>query len=82
MMAKEKEKSEGARGPRRSRTESNLITRYFQELKMEWKKITFPERKELYRSTVVVFIFTLVVTAIISLFDALVTQVFSFILPV
>jgi len=82
MMAKEKGKSEGARGRRRSRAETNAITRYFQELKMEWKKITFPERKELYRSTVVVFIFTLIVTAIISLFDMFVTKVFSFILPV
>lgn len=81
-MAREKGKSEGARGPRRPRTESNPITHYFQELKMEWNKITFPERKELYRSTVVVFIFTVIVTAIISLFDMFVTKVFSFILPV
>ncbi len=64
------------------RTEANPIARYFQELKMEWNKITFPERKELYRSTVVVFIFTVIVTAIISLFDMFVTKVFSFILPV
>jgi len=81
MMAKEKGKSEGARGTRRPRAETNPITRYFQELKMEWNKITFPERKELYRSTVVVFIFTIIVTAIISLFDALVTTVFNVILP-
>ncbi len=70
-----------ARGSRRPRAEANPIARYFQELKMEWNKITFPERKELYRSTGVVFIFTVIVTAIISLFDALVTKVFSFILP-
>lgn len=81
MMAKEKGKSEGTKGPRRQRAETNPLTRYFQELKMEWNKITFPERKELYRSTVVVFIFTIIVTAIISLFDALVTSVFSVILP-
>jgi len=82
MMAREKGKSEGARAPRRPRAETNPIARYFQELRMEWHKITFPERKELYRSTVVVFIFTIIVTAIISLFDALVTKVFSYILPV
>lgn len=81
-MAGDKGKSMDARGPRRLRTEANPIARYFQELKMEWNKITFPERKELYRSTVVVFIFTVIVTAIISLFDMFVTKVFSFILPV
>ena len=85
MMASEKGKSGesgDSKARRRPRAETNIITRYFQELKMEWNKITFPERKELYRSTVVVFIFTIIVTAIISLFDALVTKVFSFILPV
>ncbi len=80
-MARNKRKSEEARRRRRSRTEANPIARYFQELKMEWSKITFPERKELYRSTVVVFIFTIIVTAIISVFDMLVTKVFSYILP-
>jgi preprotein translocase subunit SecE len=81
MMAGEKRKSEEARRRRRSRTEANPLTRYFQELKTEWNKITFPERKELYRSTVVVFIFTIIVTAIISVFDMLVTKVFGYILP-
>jgi len=81
-MAKDNGKSEDSKTRRRQRAETNAITRYFQELKMEWKKITFPERKELYRSTVVVFIFTAAVTAIISLFDMFVTKVFSFILPI
>jgi preprotein translocase subunit SecE len=80
-MKREKGKSEETRRRRRSRAETNPVARYFQELKTEWNKITFPERKELYRSTVVVFIFTTIVTAIISVFDMLVTKVFSYILP-
>ena len=49
---------------------------------MEWNKITFPERKELYRSTVVVFMFTVAVTLVISLFELIVTKLFSFIMPI
>jgi preprotein translocase SecE subunit len=47
---------------------------------MEWNKITFPERKELYRSTVVVFIFTVVFTMVIAVFDLVVARVFLYVL--
>ncbi len=80
MAERNKGKGDAARSRRRSRTELNPIARYFQELRMEWNKITFPERKELYRSTAVVFIFTIVVTVVIALFDLLVAEVFTFVL--
>ena len=55
---------------------------YFQSLKYEWLKMTFPTRKEWMQSTVVVFLFTLVLMAIISLYDMLMSLVFrKFILP-
>jgi preprotein translocase SecE subunit len=55
---------------------------YFQSLKYEWLKMTFPTRKEWVQSTVVVFLFTLVLMAIISLYDMLMSLIFSkWILP-
>jgi preprotein translocase SecE subunit len=55
---------------------------YFDELRFEWKKISFPSRKELQQSTVVVFVFTLLVMTIISVFDLAVSLFFTkFILP-
>ena len=58
------------------------IQEYFKELGYEWKKISFPSRKELQQSTVVVFVFTLLIMAIISFLDVIIGQVFlKFILP-
>jgi len=60
----------------------SAIRDYFQSLKYEWLKMTFPTRKEWVQSTVVVFLFTLVLMAIISLYDMLMSLFFSkFILP-
>jgi len=78
----EKGKAERSKPRRASRSDLNPLARYFRELKMEWNKITFPERKELYRSTTVVFIFTVLVTIVISVFDLLVTFLFGYILPI
>lgn len=80
MAERIKGKGDAAKVRKRSRSDLNFIARYFQELRMEWNKITFPERKELYRSTTVVFIFTLAVTMVIAAFDLLVAEVFTFIL--
>jgi len=55
----------------------NPVARYFLELKSEWNKITFPGRKELIRSTIVVFIFTVLVTTVIAAYDFLVSLVFG-----
>lgn len=58
------------------------LRHYFTELRFEWKKISFPSTKELQQSTVVVFVFTLLVMGIISLFDLLVSSFFmKFVLP-
>lgn len=80
MAERNKGKGDAPKTRRRSRTDLNPVARYFQELRMEWNKITFPERKELYRSTVVVFIFTVVVTMVIAVFDLAVAEVFTFLL--
>lgn len=63
------------------RAEASPLAKYFQELRMEWNKITFPERKEWYRSTVVVFIFTVIITLIVSMFDATIAWIFRVLLP-
>ena len=56
--------------------------KYFEELKFEWAKITFPTRKELTQSTIVVFLFTMILMVILSGYDAFMTFVFNqFILP-
>ncbi|OGK10427.1 MAG: preprotein translocase subunit SecE [Candidatus Riflebacteria bacterium RBG_13_59_9] len=82
MVEKRRGKGEQPRSRRSPRADLNPLARYIQELKMEWNKITFPERKELYRSTVVVFMFTVAVTLVISLFELIVTKLFSFIMPI
>lgn len=50
---------------------------YFISLKYEWLKLTFPTRKELTQSTIVVFLFTIVLMLVISLYDVLVSFVFN-----
>ena len=58
------------------------VRKYFEELKFEWLKITFPSKKELTQSTIVVFLFTLVLMVIISLYDLLMSLAFTkWILP-
>jgi preprotein translocase SecE subunit len=80
MAERIKGKGDAPKARRHSRTDLNPIARYIQELRMEWNKITFPERKELYRSTVVVFIFTVVFTMVIAVFDLVVARVFLYVL--
>jgi len=74
---KRKEEKRGRRVVAERRSELNPIARYFMELKAEWYKITFPDRKELTRSTIVVFIFTLLVTTVIAAYDFLVSLIFG-----
>ncbi len=76
--AKKQPSQADARKRIHSSSELNPIARYIMELRLEWSKITFPEKKELWRSTLVVFIFTIAVTAVIAVYDMLVTFVFSF----
>lgn len=55
---------------------------YIQSLRYEWFKITFPTRKEWVQATIVVFLFTLILMTVISVYDAGMSFVFSrFILP-
>jgi len=65
------------------------LREYFQELGIEWKKITFPEHKpwpftkrgwhrvELYRATITVFVFTAIFAFILSALDSIMTQIFK-----
>lgn len=58
------------------------VKHYFTELKFEWKKITFPTRKELIQSTIVVFVFTLLIMGVIVAMDFFIGWIFrTFILP-
>ncbi len=58
------------------------VREYFVSLKIEWGKITFPTRKELIQSTIVVFLFTVVLMFIISLYDAGMSLLFNrYLLP-
>ncbi len=58
------------------------VRKYIEELRFEWVKITFPTKKELTQSTIVVFLFTVILMVILSAYDALMSFVFNqFILP-
>jgi len=58
------------------------LRKYFSELKFEWQKITFPTRKELTQSTIVVFLFTILLMTVIAAYDWLMSFLFNkFILP-
>lgn len=58
------------------------IKNYFIDLKYEWRKVTFPTRKELTQSTTVVFLFTIILMVIMSFYDMAVGFLFNkWILP-
>ena len=68
--------------PGERRTFSQGVTDYFRSLKFEWLKLTFPTRKELIQSTIVVFLFTTVLMLAISMFDLVMSLLFNkFIIP-
>ena len=53
------------------------LSGYFQELRAEWNKITFPDRKDLTRSTISVFLITGLLMGIIVGFNAIVSFIFQ-----
>lgn len=62
---------------------SQRMRDYFVSLKYEWQKVTFPTRKELIQSTIVVFLFTIILMAIISAYDVAMSFAFNrFVLPI
>jgi preprotein translocase subunit SecE len=68
--------------PVERRTFGQFATDYFRSLKFEWLKLTFPTRKELVQSTIVVFLFTTILMLAISLFDLIMSILFNkFIIP-
>ncbi len=50
---------------------------YFHDLRVEWNKITFPDRKDLSRSTISVFLITGLLMGIIVGFNTLITIIFK-----
>jgi preprotein translocase SecE subunit len=48
---------------------SERVKDYFGSLKYEWQKITFPDRKQLTNSVIVVFIFCIFLMLVVSLYD-------------
>ncbi len=51
------------------------ITRYFREMKSELKKVTWPNRKQVIRNTLVVILVVLIVGVLIWIFDWLAAAV-------
>ncbi len=61
---------------------SDALKHYYSTLQYEWKKITFPDRKQLVQSVMVVFIFCIFLMVVVSVYDLVVGLVFkNFILP-
>jgi len=77
-QAKKREQKLQNPAAQRLRQFDNPVARYFSELRLEWKKITYPDRKELWRSTLVVFIFSVAVTLVIAFYDFIVSLAFRF----
>jgi preprotein translocase subunit SecE len=68
--------------PGERRTFTQGASDYFRSLKFEWLKLTFPTRKELIQSTIVVFLFTTILMLAISLFDLIMSLLFNkYIIP-
>lgn len=63
-------------------TPVDRVRNYFNELRYELKKVSFPSNKELVQSTIVVFVFTLTMMGAIFVFNIGVSWFFkTFILP-
>lgn len=61
---------------------SQRLQKYGNELYYEWKKITFPDRKQLWQSVMVVFIFCIFLMLVVTVYDIAVGWAFrTFILP-
>ena len=58
------------------------IIKYFKEVKSEFKKITWPARKELIASTVVVIIAIFIIAFLLGIFDFSLSRVMSILLQV
>ncbi|MDO4219282.1 MAG: preprotein translocase subunit SecE [Synergistaceae bacterium] len=56
------------------------ILRYFKEAKAELRRVTWPTKKQLWYSTLVVVIVTLLAAAYLGLVDLLLTAIFTRIL--
>ena len=56
------------------------ILRYFREAKAELRRVTWPTKKQLWYSTLVVVIVTLLAAAYLGLVDLLLTAIFTKIL--
>ncbi|MEZ5338719.1 MAG: preprotein translocase subunit SecE [bacterium] len=57
--------------------QSRGVGGYFEDLRTEWNKITFPDRKDLTRSTISVFLITGLLMGIIVGFNAIVSVIFN-----
>ncbi len=58
------------------------IKRYFKEVQLEFKKVTWPSRKELMASTIVVIIAIAVIAVILGIFDFLLSRGMSILLQI
>ena len=58
------------------------IIKYFKEVKSEFKKITWPARKELIASTVVVIIAIFIIAFLLGIFDFSLSRLMSILLRV
>jgi preprotein translocase SecE subunit len=78
MSAERAKMAETGGAPQRS----ERVKEYFGSLKYEWQKITFPDKKQLTNSVIVVFIFCIFLMLVVSLYDLVIGWFFrTFVLP-
>jgi len=56
------------------------VRKYFKEVQLEFKKITWPTRKELTGSTIVVIIALVIIAFILGIFDFSLSRIMSILL--
>lgn len=58
----------------------NKITKFFKEVRVEMKKVSWPTRNELMGSTTVVIITVIILGALIGMWDFILSRVINFLI--
>jgi len=61
------------------KTLSQRIRGFFAEVGVEFRRVTWPERKELIESTVVVIVFIVILAVVVLVYDKVIQAVLQFI---
>lgn len=57
----------------------NKAVKFFRETKSEMKKVSWPDKNQLFHNTIVILVFIIITTAVLSLIDAGFEKILSFI---